>query len=393
VARRVRSEFLVFGKPRIEEDEIAEVVATLRSGWIGMGPRTLQLERDFAAYTGAKHAIAVNSCTAALHLALIAAGVGPGDEVITTPLTFAATANVVTHVGATPIFADINRHTQNIDPARVAAKLTPRTKAIIPVHMLGRPADLDPLLALAREHSLAIVEDAAHAVETVYRGRHVGTIGHFTAFSFYANKNVTTGEGGMLTTDDDVAADRIRTLRLHGISKDAWKRYSSEGFSPYELIEPGFKYNMLDLTAALGIHQLRRVEENWQIRARYVALYNEAFAELAGLSVPALEPLGPGDRHAWHLYPVLIDLDRLTLDRNGFIDALQARNIGTGIHYTALHLQRYYRERFGTRRGDYPEAEWVSDRTVSLPLSPAMTEDDVEDVIAAVTDVLAEHRR
>jgi dTDP-4-amino-4,6-dideoxygalactose transaminase len=393
VARRVRSEFLVFGKPRIEEDEIAEVVATLRSGWIGMGPRTLQLERDFAAYTGAKHAIAVNSCTAALHLALIAADVGPGDEVITTPLTFAATANVVTHVGATPIFADINRHTQNIDPARVAAKLTPRTKAIIPVHMLGRPADLDPLLALAREHSLAIVEDAAHAVETVYRGRHVGTIGHFTAFSFYANKNVTTGEGGMLTTDDDVAADRIRTLRLHGISKDAWKRYSSEGFSPYELIEPGFKYNMLDLTAALGIHQLRRVEENWQIRARYVALYNEAFAELAGITVPALEPLGPGDRHAWHLYPVLIDLDHLTLDRNGFIDALQARNIGTGIHYTALHLQRYYRERFGTRRGDYPEAEWVSDRTVSLPLSPAMTEDDVEDVIAAVTDVLAEHRR
>jgi dTDP-4-amino-4,6-dideoxygalactose transaminase len=393
VARRVRSEFLVFGKPRIEEDEIAEVVATLRSGWIGMGPRTLQLERDFAAYTGAKHAIAVNSCTAALHLALIAADVGPGDEVITTPLTFAATANVVTHVGATPIFADINRHTQNIDPARVAAKLTPRTKAIIPVHMLGRPADLDPLLALAREHSLAIVEDAAHAVETVYRGRHVGTIGHFTAFSFYANKNVTTGEGGMLTTDDDTAADRIRTLRLHGISKDAWKRYSSEGFSPYELIEPGFKYNMLDLTAALGIHQLRRVEENWQIRARYVALYNEAFAELAGITVPALEPLGPGDRHAWHLYPVLIDLDHLTLDRNGFIDALQARNIGTGIHYTALHLQRYYRERFGTRRGDYPEAEWVSDRTVSLPLSPAMTEDDVEDVIAAVTDVLAEHRR
>jgi dTDP-4-amino-4,6-dideoxygalactose transaminase len=393
VARRVRSEFLVFGKPRIEEDEIAEVVATLRSGWIGMGPRTLQLERDFAAYTGAKHAIAVNSCTAALHLALIAADVGPGDEVITTPLTFAATANVVTHVGATPVFADINCHTQNIDPARVAAKLTPRTKAIIPVHMLGRPADLDPLLALAREHSLAIVEDAAHAVETVYRGRHVGTIGHFTAFSFYANKNVTTGEGGMLTTDDDVAADRIRTLRLHGISKDAWKRYSSEGFSPYELIEPGFKYNMLDLTAALGIHQLRRVEENWQIRARYVALYNEAFAELAGITVPALEPLGPGDRHAWHLYPVLIDLDHLTLDRNGFIDALQARNIGTGIHYTALHLQRYYRERFGTRRGDYPEAEWVSDRTVSLPLSPAMTEDDVEDVIAAVTDVLAEHRR
>jgi dTDP-4-amino-4,6-dideoxygalactose transaminase len=389
----MRSEFLVFGKPRIEEEDIAEVVATLRSGWIGMGPRTLQFEREFAAYVGAKHAIAVNSCTAALHLALIAAGVGPGDEVITTPLTFAATANVVEHLGATPVFADIDRRTQNIDPARVAAKVTPRTKAIIPVHMLGRAADMDPLLALAREGGLMIVEDAAHAVETVYRGRHVGTIGDFTAFSFYANKNVTTGEGGMLTTGDDALADRVRTLRLHGISKDAWKRYSSDGFTPYELIEPGYKYNMLDLTAALGLGQLRRVEENWQIRERLVALYNEGLAEVAGLTIPALEPLPPGDRHAWHLYPILLDLEGLTIDRNRFIDALQARNIGSGIHYAALHLQGYYRERYGYRRGDLPEAEWVADRTVSLPLSPAMTEEDVDDVIAAVTDILAAHRR
>ena len=290
----MRSEFLVFGKPRIEEEDIAEVVATLRSGWIGMGPRTIQFERDFAAYTGAKHAIAVNSCTAALHLALLAAGVGPGDEVITTPLTFAATANVIEHTGATPVFADIDRRTQILDPARVAEKITPRTKAIVPVHMLGRPAPMDPLLDLARQHNLAIIEDAAHAVETVYRGRHVGTIGHFTAFSFYANKNVTTGEGGMLTTDDDAAADHARRLRLHGISKDAWKRYSSEGFTPYELVEPGFKYNMLDLTAALGLGQLRRVEENWTIRERLVALYNEGLAEVPGLTIPALEPLEAG---------------------------------------------------------------------------------------------------
>ena len=393
MTRGRRSEFLVFGKPRIEEEDIAEVVATLRSGWIGMGPRTLQFERDFAAYVGAKHAIAVNSCTAALHLALIAAEVGPGDEVITTPLTFAATANVVMHIGATPVFADIDRKTQNLDPASVAAKITPRTKAIMPVHMLGRAAEMDALLALAARHNLTIVEDAAHAVETVYRGRHVGTIGRFTAFSFYANKNVTTGEGGMLTTDDDAAADRIRMLRLHGISKDAWKRYSAEGFSPYELVEPGYKYNMLDLTAALGLGQLRRVEENWAIRQRFVALYNEAFAEVTELTVPALEPLGPGDRHAWHLYPILIDLDALTIDRNGFIDALQARNIGSGIHYTALHQQGFYRERFGYRPGDLPNAEWVSDRTVSLPLSPAMIEEDVEDVIAAVGDILATHRR
>lgn len=389
----MRSEFLVFGKPRIEEEDIAEVVATLRSGWIGMGPRTIQFERDFAAYTGAKHAIAVNSCTAALHLGLIAAGVGPGDEVITTPLTFAATANVIEHVGARPVFADIDRRTQNLDPARVAEKITPRTKMIVPVHMLGRAADMDPLLALAATHNLKIMKDAAHAVETVYRGRHAGTIGHFAAFSFYANKNVTTGEGGMLTTDDDDAAEHIRRLRLHGISKDAWKRYSSEGFTPYELVEPGYKYNMLDLTAALGLGQLRRVEENWRIRERLVTLYNEGLSEVPGLTLPAMEPLAPGDRHSWHLYTIGLDLEGLTLGREAFIDALQARNIGSGIHYTALHMQGYYREHYGYKRGDLPNAEWVSDRTVSLPLSPAMTEADVEDVIEAVTDIIATHRR
>jgi dTDP-4-amino-4,6-dideoxygalactose transaminase len=389
----MRSEFLVFGKPRIEEEDIAEVVATLRSGWIGMGPRTIQFERDFVAYTGAKHAIAVNSCTAALHLGLIAAGVGPGDEVITTPLTFAATANVIEHVGARPVFADIDRRTQNLDPARVAEQITPRTKMIVPVHMLGRAAEMDPLLALAAEHGLKVMEDAAHAVETVYRGRHAGTLGHFAAFSFYANKNVTTGEGGMLTTDDDAAAEHIRRLRLHGISKDAWKRYSSEGFTPYELVEPGYKYNMLDLTAALGLGQLRRVEENWRIRERLVALYNEGLSEVPGLTIPALEPLGPGDRHAWHLYTIALDLEGLTLGREAFIDALQARNIGSGIHYTALHMQGYYRERYGYGRGDLPNAEWVSDRTVSLPLSPAMTDEDVEDVIAAVIDIVTTHRR
>ena len=272
MARGRRSEFLIFGKPRIEEEDIAEVVATLRSGWIGMGPRTIQFEKDFAAYVGAKHAIAVNSCTAALHLALLAAEVGPGDEVITTPLTFAATANVVMHIGATPVFADVNRLTQNLDPAAVAAKITPRTKVIMPVHMLGRAAEMDELLALAAQHNLTIVEDAAHAVETVYRGRHVGTIGRFTAFSFYANKNVTTGEGGMLTTDDDVAADRIRMLRLHGISKDAWKRYTAEGSWYYEIMAPGYKYNMPDVIAAMGIAQLRKVDAMRRRREDYASM-------------------------------------------------------------------------------------------------------------------------
>lgn len=389
----MRTEFLVFGSPRIDEEEIAEVVATLRSGWIGMGPRTLQFERDFAAYVGARHAIAVNSCTAALHLGLIAAGVGPGDEVITTPMTFAASANVVVHQGATPVFVDIERHTQNIDPSKIAAKITPRTKAIVPVDMLGRPADLDPIVSIAREHGLTVVEDAAHAAEARYRGRNIGTISDFTAFSFYATKNITTGEGGMLTTNHDDAADRLRLLRLHGISKDAWKRYSAEGYSPYETIEPGYKYNMLDITAALGLHQLRRVEENLKLRERYVALYNEAFAELPGVFVPALEPLAKGDRHAHHLYPLLLDLDHLSIGRTEFITALHERRIGTGIHFTALHLHQYYRERFGYHRGDFPEAEYISDRTVSLPLSPAMSEADVDDVIAAVTSVITTNRR
>lgn len=389
----MRSEFLVFGSPRIDEEEIAEVVATLRSGWIGMGPRTLQFERDFATYAGARHAIAVNSCTAALHLGLIAAGVGPGDEVITTPMTFPASANVIVHQGATPVFVDIERRTQTIDPARIATKITSRTKAILPVDMLGRPADLDPIMSIARQHGLMVIEDAAHAAEARYRGRSVGTIADFTAFSFYATKNITTGEGGMLTTNHDAAAERLRMLRLHGISKDAWKRYSADGFSPYETIEPGYKYNMLDITAALGLHQLRRVEANLRIRERYVALYNEAFAELDGVFVPALEPLGPGDRHAHHLYPLLLDLDRLGIGRFEFINELRDRNIGTGIHFTALHLHHYYRERFGFQRGDFPETEFVADRTVSLPLSPAMTETDIDDVIEAVTAIVTAHRR
>lgn len=389
----MRTDFLIFGSPRIDEEEIAEVVATLRSGWIGMGPRTLQFERDFAAFVGVRHAIAVNSCTAALHLGLIAAGVGPGDEVITTPMTFSASANVIVHQGATPVFVDIDRRSQNIDPTNIAAKITPRTKAILPVDMLGRPADLDPIAAIAREHGLMVIEDAAHAAEARYRGRNIGAISDFTAFSFYATKNITTGEGGMLTTDHDEAAERLRLLRLHGISKDAWKRYSAEGFSPYETIEPGYKYNMLDITAALGLHQLRRVEENLRIRERYVALYNEAFTELRGVFVPALEPMGPGDRHAHHLYPLLLDLDHLRIGRAEFINELRERNIGTGIHFTALHLHRYYRERFGFQRGDFPEAEYISDRTVSLPLSPAMTDIDVDDVIEAVTSIVTSNRR
>jgi dTDP-4-amino-4,6-dideoxygalactose transaminase len=377
----IRTEFLVFGSPLIGEEEIGEVVDTMRSGWIGMGPKTARFEQEFAAYIGCPHAIAVNSATAALELALIAAGVGPGAEVITSLMTFAATANVVMHVGARPVFADIVRETQNIDPALLEAAVTPRTRAIIPVHMAGRPCDMDALMAIARRHKLVVIEDAAHAVESKWRAQKIGAIADFTAFSFYVTKNLTTADGGMLTTANAEWADKLRILRLHGISKDAWKRYSASGFVPYETLMPGYKFNLTDMQAAMGLHQLARVEANLKIRERHFARYSDAFGELPQLIRPLEED---GIKHARHLYTLLLNLERLWCDRGQFVQALQAERIGTGIHFTALHLHLFYRERFGYKEGDYPNAEWVGERTLSLPLSAKLTDSDVDDVIAAV---------
>ncbi len=382
-----RLDFLIFGSPAIGEEEIAEVVATLRSGWLGTGPRVQRFEADFRAYVGCTHAVALNSCTAGLHLALEVLGIGPGDEVITTPLTFSATANVIVHVGATPVFADVDRRTMNLDPEAVARAVTPRTKAILPVHLAGRPSDMDALLQVARRHGLAVVEDAAHAIETRYRGRPIGTIGDLTAFSFYVTKNLVTGEGGMLTTENAAWADELRIKSLHGISRDAWKRYSAEGFQPYDTLFPGFKYNMTDMQAALGIHQLARLEANLEVRERHWRRYDEAFAGHPLLTLPA--PADPRDRHARHLYTVLLDVDRARMSRNEFIARLKAENIGTGIHFTPLHLHSYYAKTFGFTRGQFPAAEFIGDRTVSLPLSAKLTDEDVEDVIAAVFRVLA----
>ncbi len=381
--RPVRPDFLVFGRPRIGEEEIAEMVDTLRSGWIGFGPKCLRFEQEFARYAGAETAISVNSATAALHLALLAAGVGPGDEVITTPLTFVATANVITHAGATPVFVDVDPRTQNIDPARMQCAITRRTRALVPVHMTGWPCEMDAIAALAERHGLAVIEDAAHAAETVYRGRKVGSISRFTAFSFYATKNLTTGEGGMLTTDDREAADRVRALRLHGLDKDAWKRYSPGEFLPYQALEPGFKYNMTDMQASLGLHQLARLEESLTVRERLWALYDAAFAALPGVAVRDL-PRIPGNRHARHLYTLELDLDALECDRARFMQALAAENIGSGIHFVPVHLHQHYRETYGCGRGDHPHAERIGDRTLSLPLSAGMSEQDAQDVIAAV---------
>lgn len=385
--RKRRSDFLIFGSPAIGEAEIAEVVATLRSGWLGTGPRVQRFEEDFRAYAGCAHAVALNSCTAGLHLALEVLRIGPGDEVITSPLTFSATANVIVHVGATPVFADVDPRTMNLDPEAVAAAVTPRTKAILPVHLAGRPCDMDALLEIAQRHGLALVEDAAHATEARYRGRPIGSIGDLTSFSFYVTKNLVTGEGGMLTMENAAWAEEIRVKALHGISRDAWKRYSEEGFQPYDTLFPGYKYNMMDLQAALGIHQLARLEANLAVRERHWRRYDEALSDQPVLTTPA--PADPRDRHARHLYTVLLDTARAGMSRNEFIVRLKAENIGTGIHFTPLHLHSYYAKTFGFTRGQFSTAEFIGDRTVSLPLSAKLSDEDIEDVIAAVLRVLA----
>ena len=386
--RPVRDSFLVFGQPDIREAEITEVVDTLRSGWLGTGPKTKRFEAEFADYVGARHAIAVNSCTAGLHLSLLALGIGEGDEVITTPMTFASTVNVILHVGATPVLVDVEPTSQNIDPALVEAALSPHTRAIIPVHMAGRPCDMDALETLAAGSGVNIIEDAAHATESAWRGRKIGSISRLTAFSFYVTKNLVTGEGGMVTTDDDDLADDLRVRSLHGLSRDAWKRYSSSGFQPYDVVLPGWKYNMTDMQAALGLHQLARIEENLRRRAEIWLQYDEALAGVAGITTP--EPFDDGV-HARHLYTILIDPS--VMDRDQFLQELHRRNIGSGVHFVAAHLHSYFRERLGHAPGDFPHAEDISARTLSLPLSSKLTDDDVRDVTQAVRSIARHQSR
>jgi dTDP-4-amino-4,6-dideoxygalactose transaminase len=385
--RSRRDTFLVFGEPLIGDEEIAEVVDTLRSGWIGTGPKTKQLEVEFGREMGTRHALAVSSCTAGLHLALDVLDIGPGDEVVTSPMTFAATANVIEHVGARPVFADAERGTMNIDPSQVAAAMTSRTKAILAVHMAGRACDLGALRAIADDHGVPLIADAAHAIETRYDGRPAAMSADMSVFSFYATKNLTTAEGGMITAESDEWAEKIAVRRLHGLSHDAWKRYSVEGFQPYETLYPGYKYNLTDLQSSLGIHQLRRIEESWRIRDRHVQAYREAFAGMPGILLPQQDTEST-NRHAHHLFVVLLDLERLTIDRNHFVEELRSENIGAGIHFIPVHLHRFYREKYGYEPGAFPAAEWIGERTVSLPLSAKLTDEDIEDVVAAVERVL-----
>lgn len=377
--------FIPFSAPSIGDGEVDAVVSVLESGWLTTGPRVRELEAAIAAYTGARFAIALNSCTAALHLSLLAAGVGPGDEVITTPLTFCATANAIIHTGATPVFADIARDTMNLDPAAVEAAITDRTAAIIPVHFAGRPADMPALRALASRHALALIDDAAHALGAEIEGRRIGSIADLSCFSFHATKNLTTGEGGMVTTDSAEWADRIRVLALHGMSRDAWARYTRDGSPHYEVVAAGFKYNMMDIQAALGLQQLARFDALQQRRAHIWQRYDEA---LAGL--PIHRPLWPEPRtvHARHLYTILVDRDECGVARDELIAALRERGIGTSVHFRALHLHPFYAT-LGRTRGAFPQAEYVSDRTLSLPLWADMPEDAVTRVVEALAELLA----
>jgi dTDP-4-amino-4,6-dideoxygalactose transaminase/glycosyltransferase involved in cell wall biosynthesis len=381
--RAPRAEPLVFGAPLIEEAEISEVEATLRSGWIGTGPRVARFERAFGEYLGGGEPIAVSSGTAALHVALLALGIGPGDEVVTTPMTFAATANVIVHAGATPVFADCDPDALCIDPAAVEAAITSRTKAIIPVHLAGRPCDMDALAALAQAHGLALIGDCAHAIETRWRGTAAGLLGDAAAFSFYATKNVTTAEGGMLVLRDPELRERAKTLTLHGLNADAWRRYDDEGFRHYEVVEAGYKYNLTDLQAAIGLHQLARIDASHERRAEIWARYQEAFAGLP-LRLPA-DP-APDTRHAYHLYSPRVTPGS-PLGRDATIAALSERNIGSGVHYTALHTHPFYARRTGLAPDAFPNAAEAGRTTFSLPLSPALTDGDVDDVIASVRAV------
>ncbi|HEV8613359.1 MAG TPA: DegT/DnrJ/EryC1/StrS family aminotransferase [Gemmatimonadales bacterium] len=382
---RTADDFLIFGAPLIGPEEKAEVMDCLDTGWIGTGPKVAQFESEFQAYIGAEHAVAVHSCTAALHLSMLAAGVGPGDEVITTPLTFVATVNTIIHAGATPVLADVDPHSFNLDPAQTSLRVTGRTRAIIPVHFAGRPCDMVALGAIAKSHDLLVIEDCAHSIETTLDRRHAGTFGKLGCFSFYSTKNLTTGEGGMVTTADEALAARLRVLALHGLSRDAWKRFSAEGYQHYHAVEVGFKYNMMDLQAALGLHQLRRLETNWLRRREIWKTYQEAFAEL-----PLVLPAPPADntRHAYHLYTILVDPERAGITRDEFLAAMTRENIGVGVHYQSVPMHPVYRERFGWRPEDYPESHRIGEQTVSLPLSAKLNDRDVEDVIRAVRRVL-----
>jgi perosamine synthetase len=383
-SKSARREFLPFHLPQISTEEIDAVVETMKSGWLTTGPQARRFEEDFAAVVGCDHAIAVNSATAALHLALDAIGLTRDDEVLVPTMTFAATAEVVAYFGARPVLVDCEPDTLNLSVEHAEELVTERTRAVIPVHFAGHACSMTSLIAMAH------IEDAAHALPAFYRGRHVGTDGDIGCFSFYATKTITTGEGGMITTDNAEYADRMRIMRLHGISHNAWNRYSAEGSWYYEILQPGYKYNLTDIAAAIGIEQLKKHRRFRDVRSRIAALYDRGFADLPEIVTP---PTRENVDHAWHLYVIRLDLDRLRINRNQFIEALKADRIGTSVHFIPLHLHPFYRQTLGYRPEDLPRASDAYQRIISLPIYPGMTDADVEHVIDSVTRIVHRHRR
>lgn len=379
----MKKNYLPYFQPSIGKEEIKEVVDTLKSGWLTMGPKTEKFEKLIAKYTGAKHAICVNSCTAALHLSLIALGIKKDDEVITSPFTFASTGNVIVQVGAKPVFVDIDRKTFNINPKEIEKAITSKTKAIMPVHYAGQSCDMMAIMKIAKKHNLFVIEDAAHMIGAEYEGKKIGTFGDATCFSFYATKNMTTGEGGAVTTDDEVLAEKLKILRLHGISKDAWKRYTQKGSWYYEIEECGWKYNMTDIQAALGIHQIKKLNKFIEIRRKYAQIYNKELSRIKGVITPYEKP---NVKHVYYLYPILLE----NYDRDKFIKKMAQKGIGCSVHFIPLNLHPFY-QKLGFKKGDFPSSEWVYEREVSLPLYPKMKIEDVKFIIKTVKDIIC-HR-
>jgi dTDP-4-amino-4,6-dideoxygalactose transaminase len=379
---RSKDNFLIYCAPKIEQDEINEVVEVMKSGWLGTGPRTAAFENAFCTYKNAKYAVALNSCTAALHLSLIAAGIKEGDEVITTPMTFCATVNSIIHAGGTPVLADINPVTLNIDPSEILKKITSRTKVILPVHFAGLPCEMDEIMKIANNNSLTVIEDCAHAIETLYKGKEVGTIGDFGCISFYVTKNIVTGEGGMVLVKNEKFHLRLKRLSLHGMDKDAWKRFGNDGYKHYDVLESGFKYNMMDLQAGIGLHQLKRVENYWEQRETIWNFYKKNLSDLP-IILPS-DCLNQDDRHAYHLFTIQLDKDICGISRDEFINKMTYHNIGVGVHYRSIPEYSFYSNTFNWKPEQFPNAYKVGKNTVSLPISASMCLKDMEDVVKAV---------
>ena len=384
----IRKDFLPFSRPSIGEDAIESIAESIRGGWVAMGPKVTQFEKTISEQVGSRYAIAMNSATAGLHSSVMAMGLGPGDEVITTPMTFASTVNAIILAGAKPVLVDIDRHSLNMDVNRIEQAVTPRTKAIIPVHFAGLPCDMDVIEEIAGRHDLMIVEDAAHALGASYKGRAIGSDkgrGHVSVFSFHPTKNITTAEGGIVCTEDEDIAEYLTVFRQNGMSKGAWNRYSSSGNSHYDVPMPGLKYQMSDIQAAIGLSQMKQLDGFNQRRREICEIYERELSDCPGIGFQG--HAGYEYVHSRHIFPILVDTDVLKADRDTFIQLMKERNIGTAIHYTAIHLFSGYSKALGVARGIYPEAEYVSDRILSLPLFPAMTDDDVAYCIEAIKEI------